>query len=78
MKITFDAHGGEGTMKEQMVCSFFYSSEGTALSKNAFQKDGFRFAGWNTKEDGTGESFKNGALIAPKEDLTLYAQWKKK
>ena len=77
MSIRFDANGGEGSMKEQRAESFFYREAGTALQPNAFTRDGFRFIGWNTKEDGTGSSMEDSSMIAPKEDLTLYAQWEK-
>lgn len=35
-----------------------------------------RFAGWNTKSDGTGMSYASGAIVSPiASALTLYAQW---
>ena len=37
----------------------------------------FEFAGWNTKPDGTGKSYKVGDYTQPlTEDFDLYAQWK--
>lgn len=38
---------------------------------------GYAFAGWNTKEDGTGEMYKEGALLETKTDMTLYAVFKR-
>lgn len=35
------------------------------------------FAGWNSKEDGTGQSFPVGASYTPASDLTLFAQFPK-
>ena len=51
-----------------------------ALTSNAFTLPGYTFAGWNTKADGTGTSYSNGASV---KNLTstcsgtfnLYAQW---
>jgi uncharacterized repeat protein (TIGR02543 family) len=40
------------------------------------RNDGYAFTGWNTKADGTGTSYANGALITMNQSLTLYAQWK--
>ena len=51
----------------------------TQLSPNGFTRDGFEFAGWNTKADGTGTSFQDGELLVdladPDETVTLFAQW---
>ena len=35
--------------------------------------DGFKFTGWNTAADGTGDDYEVGAKL--EADLTLYAQW---
>lgn len=52
------------------------------LSKNLFNIEGWRFTGWNTKEDGTGTPYSDQAafLNLCKEDngvITLYAQWER-
>lgn len=39
-------------------------------------RDGYVFAEWNTKKDGTGNSYKEGDKIKLEEDVTLYAIWK--
>lgn len=39
------------------------------------QKYGFYFNGWNTRPDGTGNSFASGSLYVGPGNLTLYAQW---
>ena len=52
-----------------------------ALAANAFEREGYSFAGWNTKEDGTGTAYADGAevvdLAEPGEKVTLFAQWTK-
>ncbi len=72
--VTFDANGGEGEMDPQAVV------EGvkTQLNKNEFTREGYAFKEWNTKKDGSGQSYGNGESVTLEEDLTLYAQWKKK
>ena len=36
---------------------------------------GYTFKNWNTKPDGTGDSYESGASYTNNEDVTLYAQW---
>lgn len=71
--ITFDANGGKGTMDALVV------DEGNSvvLTANAFKRDGYTFAGWNTAKDGKGTAYGDKAQITPNGDMTLYAQWKK-
>lgn len=39
-------------------------------------REGYDFIGWNTSPDGTGTLYNPGdSLIAPENNLTLYAQW---
>ena len=79
-KVAFDANGGKGAMAEQ---GFVYDAE-QALSKNAFARTGYDFAGWNTvaapSEADPGESFSDRQAVknlAAKDGATvaLYAQW---
>lgn len=68
--VTFDANGGTGTMGEQTR-----TSEG-ALTLNAFTRsDFYTFAGWNTRQDGNGTSYGDGAIYPFSSSTTLYAQW---
>ena len=77
--IKFDANGAKGGSTAAMSnreCGVSYT-----LTANGFTKTGYKFTGWNTKADGKGTSYKNGASV---KDLTtkdgatvkLYAQWK--
>ncbi|ETP73290.1 hypothetical protein UYO_0756 [Lachnospiraceae bacterium JC7] len=70
--ISYDSNGGNGTMKEQKV------SDGSSvkLNANTFTRNNKSFSGWNTKADGSGEGYEDGAEISPGEDIKLYAQWK--
>ena len=76
--VTFDANGGKGTMADQELT---YDAT-TELSKNAYTRTDYNFAGWSTRADGNCEypdgttvknlTAKNGATV------TLYAVWTKK
>ena len=72
-EITFDANGGAGDMTNQRY-SLYLSQP---LSANSFSRNGYTFGGWNTKADGTGESYTDGQILSFLNggELTLYAQW---
>ncbi len=69
--ITFDANGGEGTMDSLTIAQ----GEECQLPANTFTRNGYVFAGWNTKADGSGSTYNESSKIAPTESMTLYAQW---
>jgi outer membrane protein OmpA-like peptidoglycan-associated protein len=47
------------------------------LDRNILKKDGYSFAGWNTKADGTGTAYADGGSFEiDSSDVILYAQWK--
>ena len=49
------------------------------MTQNSFTRDGYEFAGWNTKADGTGIAYDDEATNVGKNgNITLYAQWTKK
>lgn len=50
------------------------------LTANAYQRDGYRFTGWNTAWDGSGQWFSDGQAVSNLTTtdsgvVTLYAQW---
>lgn len=75
--VAFDGNGASGIMGLQ---KFTYGIP-SALNENLFVNEAKAFAGWNTKNDGSGEWFEDRQEIS---DLTeeqdgvviLYAQWK--
>ena len=71
--VHFDANGGTGSMDMQL----FGLNAQQNLSTNTFTRDGYSFAGWNTKADGTGDSYTDGQAMtfASAGEITLYAQW---
>ncbi len=71
-RVTFDANGGSGAMKEQA----FAKERPQALVSNAFMRIGYLFDGWNTVSDGSGDAYTDAQELILDEDITLYAQWK--
>ena len=75
--IHFEGNGAtSGAMPD--VAELVPAKEG--LPANAFARDGYTFAGWNTKGDGTGAAYADKASVltlgASDQDMvTLYAQW---
>lgn len=69
--LRYDPNGGTGMMADQTV----------GIGVNAYTAtDGYTLAGhglasWNTKPDGTGDSYRPGDMIAIDKPTTLYAQW---
>lgn len=60
------------------VVSMIYD-QSRQLPANGFTRTGYQFDGWNTKADGSGQSYKDKAYVtnlATGRVTTLYAQWK--
>ncbi|MHC5228611.1 InlB B-repeat-containing protein [Enterococcus sp. LJL99] len=75
--VSYDANKGEGMMDNQL---FTYDVPQN-LSENSYTRLGYGFAGWNTKRDGTGDSYTDkesviNLLNDSDSKRTLYAQWK--
>ncbi|MBQ6845145.1 MAG: InlB B-repeat-containing protein [Agathobacter sp.] len=76
--IVFDGNGADsGSMKKMSSCKY---DKSYTLSKNAFGKSGSEFLGWNTKADGSGTAYEDGANVMNLTTknggtVTLYAQW---
>ena len=73
--VTYNANGGTGSHKVSGVKN---NSEHTVLTLDAtgISRNGYTFEGWNTKSDGSGDSYASGDKVKVSSDLTLYAQWK--
>ena len=72
--IRFDGNGGIGSMSD---LSMVYEIPDN-LPANSFTKAGHTFNGWNTKQDGSGDHFNDGASVinlATSGVITLYAEW---
>lgn len=73
--IEYNANGGIGSMEPQIALI----DKTTNLEAVQFTRAGHQFTKWNTKADGTGDSYNDEAevknLTASGETVTLYAQW---
>ena len=69
--ITYKSNNGTNETKIQNI----KENTLTNLIKNTFEKEGYTFIGWNTKENGTGISYTDEQIVNIDNDLTLYAQW---
>lgn len=86
-EVVYDRNGGSGYMLPSRHMYHDISVyEGrevtpqTTLSLCAFQRTGYRFSGWNTRPDGTGQGYADGERIRDLSDqeggrVVLYAQW---
>ena len=69
--VTYDANGGTGapSAQEKKV------DVDIVLSSTVPTRDDYRFTGWNTESDGSGDSYAPGATYTTNAALNLYAQW---
>ena len=76
-KVVFKPNKGRGIMDPQLI----NRNKKTALRTAAYQRTGYKFAGWNTRKDGKGKAYKDEqkvkGLAATGKTVTLYAQWRK-
>lgn len=70
-RLFYDANGGEGTMSP----SVGKAEEQVDVKANEFTKEGYKFSGWNTERDGSGDDYVAGEkyTLTDGEDR-LYAQ----
>jgi uncharacterized repeat protein (TIGR02543 family) len=72
IRVTFRANGGRGTMADES------KTAAHTLVLSRFTRSGYSFKGWNTKSNGSGTSYVNGAAYSFTKSATLYAQWDKR
>jgi len=74
-KVSFIANSGTGLMADLSITN----GESKALTKNEFTRDSYKFSGWNTRADGTGTYYPDGATVSFTPDASgiviLYAVW---
>ena len=69
--IVYDANGGENAPADQVK----YYKGYLTLSNSIPTRKGYTFSSWNTKPDGSGDTYEPGKKILEDKELTLYAQW---
>ncbi len=72
--INFNANGGSGATP---VVTNIEVGSNVVLPKSTLTRTGYKFAGWNTKADGTGTPYADEATIPIAEfgEINLFAQW---
>ncbi len=73
-------YNGNGAESGSMADSVHAYGTASPLRANAFAKRGYTFAGWNTRADGKGVTYRDKAPVTdltPKDGgvVTLYAKW---
>ena len=75
--VQFFSNGGNGYIKTQTIAS----NKTVTLNPNTYIRSGYKFKEWNTKSDGTGNSYKDEASVKNMTTkngavVKLYAIWK--
>lgn len=73
--ITYDANGATGTVPDKQE-NEKRSPLTISPAPDDLKKDGYTFAGWNTKKGGDGTSYAVGKVVYEYENLDLYAVWR--
>ena len=78
--VVYNANFGDNETKfdEENVVSVYDTAYIIRTNDNTFVRENYTFIGWNTKADGTGESYAYNDLIgltAEENAVILYAQW---
>ena len=69
--VRYDANGGSGFMSNS-VCA---EGDSFLVKDCTFSKAGMVFQSWNTKADGSGETYQPADVLTPTANMTLYAIW---
>jgi len=75
--IKYLPNGGSGSAAADEICNY---DELHTLSRTNYNRTGYRFVGWNTTADGTGDFYEYGAQVKNLTDVdgeivNLYAMW---
>ena len=70
--ISYNGNGGKGNTNGETTDA----DTAIPIAPNGYTRDGYTFQTWNTKADGTGDTYRPGDSITLTGDITLYAQWK--
>ena len=73
--VNYNGNGNTGGTTASSTHTYDVASN---LTTNGFTKTGYKFVGWNTRQDGTGTPYLDGASVTrvgTGGTVTLYAQW---
>ena len=72
--LRFDRNGGSGNAPAKVTKTYGSS---VTVPKSSVVREGYYFLGWSTTRGGA-VAYKSGSKVVLKDDVTLYAVWKKK
>jgi hypothetical protein len=73
--VTYNGNGETSGFPPNDNNQYKFGDEATVLGQGILLKTGFDFLNWNTKSDGTGDSYSAGDTITIKGAVFLYAIW---
>lgn len=78
--VRYFANGGEGSLDDMRATYGVYLQLAVGGTVEGIFREGYSFAGWNTKADGSGTSYKSGGRVNDfvgdhGSTITLYAMW---
>ena len=74
INVSYDANGGEGEMKGNVVIDGFNND--ITLKDSTYTKDGYSFDGWSLSADGSGTIYQAGETYHVTSAQQFYALWK--
>ena len=74
-KYVVSYHPNDGTNAPIDRAEYVKNDTVTVLPAGSMFRTGYRFAGWNTAEDGSGRTYQASETFAITSDVTLYAKW---
>ena len=74
--IEYNVNGGIGEQKD-LNNPYYKHDKVKVLDNNNIKRNGYKFIGWNTNADGSGDDFKPEDTLVIDSNITLYAQWEK-
>ena len=75
-KVVYNANGAMDGIAPTDTNEYVSGSFAQVLSPGPLVKNGYEFAGWNTRLDGSGAQYAVGSTLTLRDsDVTLYARW---
>ena len=81
IEYTINLNSNDGSNRVSSITGVKYDTP-TVLTKNSFDRAGYKFIGWNTQKDGSGDFYLDeeevvNLTIVEDATINLYAQWAK-
>jgi ABC-type oligopeptide transport system substrate-binding subunit len=73
--VTYNGNGATSGFSPNDNNQYKSGEEATVLGQGTLLRAGYDFLNWNTKSDGTGDSYSPGDTITIKGAVFLYAIW---